>query len=72
MQKRELQFNRKELLEQIAYAEIQLVDVESRKDKKAADELKDRKAAFESELAVVERKIQIANKYLERINEAPK
>ncbi len=74
MEKRRLQGQRKDLLEDIGSLEIALVDAETGINKKATDAelLKERIAALESELAVVERKIQIANQYLKRINEDPK
>ena len=74
MQKRELRAFRKRLLDDIGALEIALVDAQTGINKKAADAepYRNQKAALESELAVVERKLQIANQYLKRINEDPK
>jgi hypothetical protein len=69
VQKRQLQEERKTLLSEMAQIEVGMVDVAERKGEQAAKELQDRLDAFEKELLITERKIEIVNKYMKRLSE---
>jgi hypothetical protein len=69
VQKRQLLDERKTLLEEMANVEIGLVDAAERKGEQAAKELQARLESFEKELQITERKIEVVNKYLKRLDE---
>jgi len=67
VQKRALEFRRKEVLQEMAALDIQSVGAESNK----AAQLQARLQTFKDELNVVERKIEVVNRYIERLRETP-
>lgn len=67
VQKRALEFRRRVLLEGMADLEVALVAVDNAK----AEQLQVRLATFKAELSVVERQIDVVNRYIERQHETP-
>ena len=69
VQKRQLHDDRALFLVEMAVIEIALVDATEGNREQAAKELQDRLKAIEKELQITERKIEIVNKYMKRLNE---
>jgi hypothetical protein len=67
LQKRALQLRRQELLFAMADTEVASVDAEPNK----AAQLQARLEAFESELNVLQRKLQIVDRYLQKLRDPP-
>lgn len=72
VQKRQLHDDRALFLVEMAVIEIALVDATEGHREQGAKELQDRLKAIEKELQVTERKIEVVNKYIKRLDEIKK
>lgn len=68
VQKRTLEFRRKELLCTMAGLEVQLVGEEGDKaEGDKAEQIRQRLSAFERELAIVEKQLEVVDRYVQRL-----